>query len=190
MRGAIVRIARPLVIAALAASLVAVGGTAASASTNSPQYFRYGQESFVLTTTSSAPLPVYWASASGVFNGYGVFVTKYSTQTGQTGLVAYIAGGSFRVKAQANGPGSTKKDWRTCQVFFTSSGTYQIFNGGGRLWGLRGWGAYYLFSVQTFPRKGYGWYGSCNFKAPPIGTFTIIHASGPVFLPRHRYYPG
>jgi hypothetical protein len=184
-----VRIARPLVIAALAASLVAVGGTAASASTTNSQYVRYGQESFVLTTNSSAQLPVYWASASGVFNGFGVFVTKYSNNYGHTGLVAYISGGSFWVSAQANGPGYTKKDWRSCSEFTSSNGTYQIFNGMGRLWGLRGWGTYYLFSVQTFPRQGNPWYGSsCAFNAPPISTFTIIHASGPVFLPRHHSY--
>jgi len=183
-----VRIARPLVIAALAASLVAVGGTAASASTNSPQHFRFGQESFVLTTNSSAQLPVYWASASGVFNGSGVFVTKYSNDQGQTSLKAYIGYGSFWVNAQASGSPSTKTDWRACQVFVTSDGTYQISNGMGSLWGLRGFGNYYLFSVQTFPRQGYGWSGRCAFKAPPISTFTIIRASGPVFLPRHRYY--
>jgi hypothetical protein len=137
----------------------------------------------VLTTHSSAQLPVYWASASGVFNGSGVFVTLASSQ-GQTLLSAYIAGGSFLVKAQANGPGSTKTDWSACRVFFTSNGTYQIFNGMGRLWGLRGWGTYFLFSVQTFPR---GYYGSCKFKAPPISTFTIIHASGPVILPKRHY---
>ncbi len=141
----------------------------------------------MLTTHSSAQLPVYWASASGVFNGSGVFVTTSSYQ-GTTRLSAYIAGGSFLVKAQANGPGSTKTDWTACQVFFTSSGTYQIFNGMGRLWGLRGWGNYYLFSVQTFPRKGYGYGWRCNFHAPPISTFTIIHASGPVTLPKHHYY--
>lgn len=182
------RIARPLVIAALAASLVAAGGTAASASTNSPQHLRYGQESFVLTTTSSAPLPVYWASASGVFHGNGVFVTTYSNnQTGRTRLVAYIAGGSFWVSAQANGPGYVKQDWKACREFITSNGTYQIFNGMGRLWGLRGWGTYYLFSVQTFPRAWTPWGWTCNFNAPPIGTFTIIRASGPVFLPRHHF---
>jgi len=182
-----VRIARPLVIAALAASLVAVGGTAASASTNSPQHFRFGQESFVLTTNSSNPLPAYWATASGVFNGPGVFVTKYSNGQGQTGLAAYFGYGSFWVSAQANGPGSSTTDSRTCQVFITSDGTYQISNGRGSLWGLRGFGNYYLFSVQTFPRQGYGWYGPCLFKTP-IRTFTIIRASGPVFLPRHHYY--
>ena len=181
------RIARPLVIAALAASLVAVGGTAASASTNSPQHFRFGQESFVLTTNSPNPLPVYWATASGVFNGPGVFVTKYSNQ-GQTGLVAYFGYGSFRVQAQASGLPSTKTDWRACRVYTTSSGSYQIFNGRGSLWGLRGFGNYYLFSVQTYPRSWTPWGWTCLFRATPIGTFTIIHASGPVWLPRHHYY--
>lgn len=181
------RIRGPLIIAALAASLVAVGGTAASASTTSPQWFKHGQEHFLLTTRSASDTPAYQAAAWGVFSGFGEFITVSSTSTA-TVLVAHISGGSFWVNAKDNGTSNVAQNPRTCQVTFTSYGnTYRIFAGSGRLWGLSGWGTYSIFSVQTVPR--YWWGGPCNFNAShpvPGSTFTVIKANGPVFLPWHR----
>lgn len=142
----------------------------------------------MLTTRSASNTPTYSAVAYGVFNGFGVFRTVSSTSS-KTVLVAYIAGGSFWVTAQDNGSSNTVVNPFTCRVTFTSSGnTYQIKNGSGRLWGLFGWGTYSIYSVQTVPRWWPG--GPCNFKAPPVpgSTFTLIRASGPVFLPFHRPY--
>jgi len=187
-----VRIARPLVIAALAASLVAAGGTAASASTTSPQHFRYGQESFVLTTNSPSSTPTYWASAYGVFYGQGVFVTLPSPPS-PTFLAAhfYTRGGfgSFFVTAYDNGTSNSYQNTYTCRATYTSYGNfYTIKYGTGTLWGLRGWGWYSVFSVQTFPRSWTSpWSWTCNFNLSPISTFTIIRASGPVFLPWHHW---
>jgi hypothetical protein len=182
------RIRRLLVIAGLAASLVAVGGTAASASTTNHPPFRFGQEHFVLTTRSPSNTPTYRAVAFGVFNGVGVFRTVSNTSS-KTVLIAHIAGGSFWVTARHNGSSKTALNPFTCRVTFTSSGnTYKIKNGTGRLWGLVGFGTYSIFSVQTVPRWWPG--GPCNFKAPPVrgSTFTVIRANGPVFLPFHRFY--
>jgi len=181
-----VRIARPLVIAALAASLVAAGGTAASASTASPQHFRHGQEYFVLWTRSPSSTPTYALVARGVFNGFGFSRTVSSSST-QVVLFTRVAGGTYLTYAQENGTSQTYANPYTCRVTYTSYGnTYQINNGTGRLWGLFGWGTYSIYAVQTAPR-GPG--GQCNFSpnAPPVpgSTFTVIHASGPVFLPRH-----
>jgi hypothetical protein len=179
-----VRIGKTLVIAAMAASLVAAGGAAASASTTSPHWVRHGQENFVLYTRSPSQTPTYWAFAYGVFNGTGEFKTLAST-SGQTWLRAYIAGGSFLVTAQSNGTSKQSDNWNTCSEVYTSYGnSYQIKYGSGRLWGLYGWGTYSLYSVAKAPRYWPG--GRCNFKAPPVpgSTFTVIHAAGPVYLPR------
>jgi hypothetical protein len=183
-----VRIRRPLVIAALAASLVAVGGTAASASTNSPQYFRHGQEHFVLWTRSTSSTPTYRAVAFGVFNGAGAFRTISATSS-RSVLIAHIAGGSFLVTAQDNGTSNSTANKYTCRETYTSAGnTYQIKDGTGRLWGLFGWGTYSVYSVQTAPRYWPG--GPCDFNAPPVPgtTFTVVRAAGPVYLPGYHYY--
>jgi len=184
-----VRITRPLVIAALAASLVAAGGTAASASTNSPQHFRHGQEYFVLWTSSPSNTPTYALVAHGVFNGFGVTKTVSATSS-LVVLFTRVAGGTYWTFAKENGTSQTATNPYTCRVTYTSYGnTYQIKYGTGRLWGLFGWGTYSIFAVQTVPRLYPK--GPCNFGSPypvPGTTFTIIHASGPVFLPKHHKY--
>jgi hypothetical protein len=179
-----VRIGKPLVIAAMAASLVAAGGAAASASTTSPHWVRHGQEHFVLFTRSPSQTPTYWAYAYGVFNGAGEFKTLATTPS-ESWLRAYIAGGSFLVTAESNGTSKQSYNWNTCTEVYTSYGnSYQIKYGSGRLWGLYGWGTYSVYSVAKAPR--YWRWGPCNFKAPPVpgSTFTVIHAAGPVYLPR------
>ena len=141
----------------------------------------------MLTTRSASSTPTYAAVAYGVFNGYGVFSTVSATPS-QSVLVAYIAGGSFWVTAQNNGASHQYQNPYTCRETSTSYGnTYQIKYGSGRLWGLYGWGTYSVYSVATAPR----WWpnGPCNFNAPapvPGSTFTVIHASGPVYLPTHH----
>ncbi len=141
----------------------------------------------MLTTRSASSTPTYAAAAYGVFNGYGVFQTV-STTSSQTVLVAYIAGGSFWVTAQNNGASQQYQNSYTCRETNTSYGnTYQIKYGSGRLRGLYGYGTYSTYSVATAPR--YGPNGPCDFNAPapvPGSTFTVIHASGPVYLPGHH----
>jgi hypothetical protein len=167
----------------MAASLVAAGGAAASASTTSPHWVRHGQEHFVLWTRSPSATPTYGAVAYGVFHGTGDFVTL-SNSPSLTVLRAHIAGGSFLVTAEHNGTNNQSVNKYSCVEVSTSYGnSYQIRYGSGRLWGLYGWGTYSVYSVAKAPRYWPG--GPCNFKAPPVpgSTFTVVHAAGPVYLP-------
>lgn len=179
------RIIKSVAIAVLGAGLALAGGTTASASVKYPQPVRHGTEHFVLATRSTAANPTYRAVAHGVFKGTGSFAQVASTST-STKLVAHIAGGRFVVKAADNGKNHAYTNSRTCRETYTSDGnSYQITDGSGRLQGLYGYGKADIWGTAIAPRKANG---TCNFSAPkPVrGTsLTIIHASGPVWLPRH-----
>lgn len=179
------RITRSISIAALAAGLALAGGATASASVKHPQPVRHRAEHFVLSTRSTANNPTYSTVASGVFQGTGS-ITQIASTAASVELVAHIAGGRFVIKSTNNGTRHTSANSRTCRETYTSDGnSYQITDGSGALRGLYGSGKADIWGTAVAPRKANG---TCNFNAPkPLrGTsLTIIHASGPVWLPRH-----
>lgn len=142
-----------------------------------------GTQSFVLTTRSTAPNPVYHAVASGVFSATG---TMQATSTASNApLKARFPGGTFMVDEVSPGRQSGTINPSTCAAVYTDTGLkYKISNGTGKYKGITGSGTATLKFTGTLPKLSNGKCNESTNATPVAGTaYSVVHASGPVTLP-------
>jgi len=166
---------RRLLLAAAAVTSVAVigtvtGGTAASASPDTPQAVS-GTEYIQVMSVSAAPGPAS-AIARGVFTAAG----EAHLGAGKNGTIVF-PGGTIALSHQA-GRQANQVDPRTCLTVISQSGTYQIVGSTGRYAGIRGHGTYQL-SLEFISAR---LHGQCSSARPPVAQQELLRLSGPVRL--------
>jgi hypothetical protein len=171
------------ILAKAAAVLAAAAGTALFTAGWSAPGDPSGTQSFVLTTHSTAPSPVYHAVASGVFSATG---TMQATSTASDApLKATFPSGTFLLTQTSAGRQTGSISPSTCAAVYTVTGlTYKIGSGTGSYKGITGSGTANLKFTGTLPKLSNGKCNESSTAVPIAGTATsVVHASGPVTLP-------
>lgn len=166
--------AAAILAAAASTALLSAGWASASSS---------GTQSFVLTTRSTAPNPVYQAVASGVFSATG---TMRATSTASNApLKATFPKGTFMLNEVSAGHQSGTINPSTCAAVYTETGLkYTISNGTGSYKGITGSGTANLKFTGTLPKLSNGKCNESTTATPVAGTaLSVVHARGPVTLP-------
>ncbi len=166
--------AAAILAAAASTAMFSAGWASASSS---------GTQSFVLTTRSTAPNPVYQAVASGVFSATG---TMQATSTASNApLKATFPKGTFMLNEVSAGHQSGTINPSTCAAVYTETGLkYTISNGTGSYKGITGSGTANLKFTGTLPKLSNGKCNESTTATPVAGTaLSVVHASGPVTLP-------
>jgi hypothetical protein len=171
---------------ALLGLAAAAGCSKAGAGTGDETAARGGAETFVLTTSSSAPNPAYAITAAGVFAAKG---TLTGIGAGQNSSLAKVAGGSFVMSHPVQDEKVTHRtlSTRTCAVLLKQTGSFTLSKGTGDYAGLTGYGTDNGTFTATLPRKKDG---ACNTssKAQPVaGSLHVtIRASGTLLIPPRK----
>ncbi len=166
--------AAAILAAAASTAMFSAGWASASSS---------GTQSFVLTTRSTAPNPVYQAVASGLFSATG---TMQATSTASNApLKATFPKGTFMLNEVSAGHQSGTINPSTCAAVYTETGLkYTISNGTGSYKGITGSGTANLKFTGTLPKLSNGKCNESTTATPVAGTaLSVVHASGPVTLP-------
>jgi hypothetical protein len=165
-----------------AAAVGAVAGSVALAACSSGGP-KSGNETFMLTTHSISPNPVYHAVASGVFSATGTVAA--TSGASDAPLLAKFPDGTFRLGHLTAGHQSASIDPKSCAATFNQKGSsYKLSNGTGTYQGIQGSGSASLKFTGTLPKLGSGRCDTTNTAVPKSGsTTTLVHASGPLTLP-------
>lgn len=142
-----------------------------------------GTQTFVLTTRSTAPNPVYQAVASGVFSATGTM--QATSAASGAPLKAKFPHGTFMLDEVSPGRQSGTINPSTCAAVYTDTGLkYKITNGTGSYKGITGSGTANLRFTGTLPKLSNGKCNESTSATPVAGTaLSVVHARGPVTLP-------
>jgi hypothetical protein len=159
-----------------AASIALLSAPWASASTS-------GTQTFVLTSRSTAPNPVYQATATGPISATG---TMQATSTASNApLKAKFPKGTFLLNEVSAGHETGTINPSTCAAVYTETGiTYTVSSGTGSYKGITGNGTASLRFTGTLPKLSNGKCNESTSVTPVAGTaLTVLRARGPVTIP-------
>jgi hypothetical protein len=171
------------ILARAAAILAAAGGTALLTAGWMAPADPSGTQRFVLTTHSTAPMPVYHAVASGVFKATGT--AKATGKAATAPLKATFPDGTFLITQVSAGKPSGSIDATTCVAHYSETGVrYTVGSGTGKYKGIKGSGSADIRFRGTLPKLANGKCDESASATPMAGTVSsVVDASGPVTLP-------
>jgi hypothetical protein len=171
------------ILAKAAAILAAAGGTALLTAGWSAPGDPSGTQRFVLTTHSTAPIPVYHAVATGVFSATGT--AQATSKTATAPLKAKFPDGTFLITQVSAGKQSGSINPMTCVAVYTDNGVrYTVGSGTGKYKGIKGSGVATLKFTGRLPKLSNGKCDESTSVTPVAGTASsVVDASGPVTLP-------